>query len=68
MWRSIAQAGLSDGKRSGDFDCRGWGYRAYDLAVFPWAFAITESATEYIEAMGRAFRSRHPTGTETIEG
>jgi Ser/Thr protein kinase RdoA (MazF antagonist) len=38
-----------------DFDCCGWGYRAYDLAVFPWGFAITESATERIEAMGGAF-------------
>jgi Ser/Thr protein kinase RdoA (MazF antagonist) len=38
-----------------DFDCCGWGYRAYDLAVFPWAFAVRESATERIEAMGRAF-------------
>jgi Ser/Thr protein kinase RdoA (MazF antagonist) len=38
-----------------DFDCCGWGYRAYDLAVFPWAFAIDESATERIEAMGRSF-------------
>src|SRR5262249_35761435 len=38
-----------------DFDCCGWGYRAYDLAVFPWAFAVTDSATERIEAMGRAF-------------
>ena len=38
-----------------DFDCCGWGYRAYDLAVFPWAFAIRQSATERIEAMGRAF-------------
>jgi Ser/Thr protein kinase RdoA (MazF antagonist) len=38
-----------------DFDCCGWGYRAYDLAVFPWAFAIRESATERIETMGRAF-------------
>jgi Ser/Thr protein kinase RdoA (MazF antagonist) len=38
-----------------DFDCCGWGYRAYDLAVFPWAFAVRQSATERIEAMGRAF-------------
>lgn len=38
-----------------DFDCCGWGYRAYDLAVFPWAFAIDENPTERIEAMGRAF-------------
>jgi Ser/Thr protein kinase RdoA (MazF antagonist) len=38
-----------------DFDCCGWGYRAYDLAVFPWAFAIAESGTQRIEAMGRAF-------------
>ena len=26
-----------------DFDCCGWGYRAYDLAVFPWAFAIFQT-------------------------
>jgi Ser/Thr protein kinase RdoA (MazF antagonist) len=38
-----------------DFDCCGRGYRAYDVAVFPWAFAISESASEHIEAMGRAF-------------
>jgi len=38
-----------------DFDCCGWGYRAYDLAVFPWAFAIRQNATDRIEAMGRAF-------------
>lgn len=38
-----------------DFDCCGWGYRAYDLAVFPWAFAIRQNTTERIEAMGRAF-------------
>jgi Ser/Thr protein kinase RdoA (MazF antagonist) len=38
-----------------DFDCCGWGYRAYDLAVFPWAFAVSEAAPERIEAMGRAF-------------
>jgi Ser/Thr protein kinase RdoA (MazF antagonist) len=47
-----------------DFDCCGWGYRAYDLAVFPWAFAIGENPPERIEAMGRAFLSgylRHRT-------
>ena len=38
-----------------DFDCSGWGYRAYDLAVFPWAFAIDECTSERIEAMGRSF-------------
>ena len=38
-----------------DFDCCGWGYRAYDVAVFPWAFAIDESTTERIQAMGRSF-------------
>jgi Ser/Thr protein kinase RdoA (MazF antagonist) len=38
-----------------DFDCCGWGYRAYDLAVFPWAFAIRQNTPERIEAMGRAF-------------
>lgn len=38
-----------------DFDCCGWGYRAYDLAVFPWAFAIRQNTTTRIEAMGRAF-------------
>jgi Ser/Thr protein kinase RdoA (MazF antagonist) len=40
-----------------DFDCCGWGYRAYDLSVFPWAFAIGENAPERIEAMGRSFLS-----------
>ena len=38
-----------------DFDCCGWGYRAYDLSVFPWAFAVGESEPERIESMGRAF-------------
>jgi Ser/Thr protein kinase RdoA (MazF antagonist) len=38
-----------------DFDCCGWGYRAYDLSVFPWAFAIGEHPAERIESMGRAF-------------
>jgi Ser/Thr protein kinase RdoA (MazF antagonist) len=38
-----------------DFDCCGWGYRAYDVAVFPWAFAISENTTERIAAMGRSF-------------
>ena len=38
-----------------DFDCCGWGYRAYDLAVFPWGFAYDECETQRIEAMGRAF-------------
>jgi Ser/Thr protein kinase RdoA (MazF antagonist) len=38
-----------------DFDCCGWGYRAYDLSVFPWAFALSEQTPERIEAMGRAF-------------
>jgi Ser/Thr protein kinase RdoA (MazF antagonist) len=38
-----------------DFDCCGWGYRAYDLSVFPWAFAIGEHPPERIESMGRAF-------------
>jgi Ser/Thr protein kinase RdoA (MazF antagonist) len=38
-----------------DFDCCGWGCRAYDSAIFPWAFAIRESVRERIEAMGHAF-------------
>jgi Ser/Thr protein kinase RdoA (MazF antagonist) len=38
-----------------DFDCCGWGYRAYDLAVFPWAFAVRQDSIERIEAMGRAY-------------
>jgi Ser/Thr protein kinase RdoA (MazF antagonist) len=47
-----------------DFDCCGWGFRAYDVAVFPWAFAIGDSAPERIETMARAFlgeylRRRH---------
>jgi Ser/Thr protein kinase RdoA (MazF antagonist) len=49
-------AGEADGSFTFfDFDCCGWGYRAYDVAVFPWAFAIDGSATERIEAMGRSF-------------
>ncbi len=49
-------AGESDGAFTMfDFDCCGWGYRAYDLAVFPWGFALDGSPTERIEAMGRAF-------------
>jgi Ser/Thr protein kinase RdoA (MazF antagonist) len=38
-----------------DFDCCGFGFRAYDVAVFPWAFAAGDAAPERIEAMGRAF-------------
>jgi Ser/Thr protein kinase RdoA (MazF antagonist) len=38
-----------------DFDCCGWGYRAYDLAVFPWAFAVRHETAERVGAMGRAF-------------
>ena len=38
-----------------DFDCCGWGYRAYDLSVFPWAFAAGEDKPERVESMGRAF-------------
>ncbi len=38
-----------------DFDCCGWGYRAYDLSVFPWAFALSEQVPGRIESMGRAF-------------
>jgi Ser/Thr protein kinase RdoA (MazF antagonist) len=38
-----------------DFDCCGWGYRAYDLCVFPWAFALSEQALERVKSMGRAF-------------
>src|SRR5688500_499926 len=38
-----------------DFDCCGWGYRAYDLAVFPWAFAVRRETAERVKAMGRAF-------------
>jgi Ser/Thr protein kinase RdoA (MazF antagonist) len=37
-----------------DFDCCGWGYRAYELCVFPWAFAIRENP-ERVESMGRAY-------------
>jgi Ser/Thr protein kinase RdoA (MazF antagonist) len=54
-----------------DFDCCGWGYRAYDLAVFPWAFAVRQSATERIEAMGRAFLKgylrRRPLGPADVD-
>ena len=38
-----------------DFDCCGWGYRAYELAVFPWGLAVGHNSTERIEAMGRAY-------------
>ncbi len=38
-----------------DFDCCGWGHLAYDLSVFPWAFAVGGNSSERIEAMGRAF-------------
>jgi Ser/Thr protein kinase RdoA (MazF antagonist) len=51
-------AGESDGSFTFfDFDCCGWGYRAYDLAVFPWAFAIDECSIERIKRMGRSFLS-----------
>lgn len=49
-------SGESDGSFTiFDFDCCGWGYRAYDLAVFPWGFAVDECTTERVEAMGRSF-------------
>jgi len=38
-----------------DFDCCGWGYRSYDLAVFPWVFALGGKEPARIEAMGRAY-------------
>ena len=38
-----------------DFDYCGWGFRAYDLAVFPWSFAFTDAAPERIETLSRAF-------------
>jgi Ser/Thr protein kinase RdoA (MazF antagonist) len=54
-----------------DFDCCGWGYRAYDLAVFPWAFAVRQNTTERIEAMGRAFLKgylrRHTVGPADVD-
>lgn len=40
-----------------DFDCSGWGYRAYDLAVFPWAFAVGGQDSDHIATMARAFLS-----------
>jgi Ser/Thr protein kinase RdoA (MazF antagonist) len=56
-----------------DFDCCGWGYRAYDLAVFPWAFVIRNNTTERIVAMARAFlkgyarrRTLDPTDVDVI--
>ena len=54
-----------------DFDCCGWGYRAYDLAVFPWGFAVRQSPSERIEAMGRAFlkgyRRRRQLGSTDVD-
>ena len=54
-----------------DFDCCGWGYRAYDLAVFPWSFAVRQSPPERIEAMGRAFltgyRQRRTLGRTDVD-
>ena len=38
-----------------DFDCCGWGYRSYDLAVFPWVFALSGKEPMRIEAMSRAY-------------
>jgi Ser/Thr protein kinase RdoA (MazF antagonist) len=38
-----------------DFDCCGWGYRAYDVSVFPWAFAVLGETPERIQSMTRAF-------------
>lgn len=53
-----------------DFDCCGWGFRAYDLAVFPWAFALTESEPDRIESLSRAFlvayMRRRPLGEADI--
>jgi Ser/Thr protein kinase RdoA (MazF antagonist) len=42
-----------------DFDCCGWGFRAYDVSVFPSAFALSEQAPERIESMARAFLEGH---------
>jgi Ser/Thr protein kinase RdoA (MazF antagonist) len=42
-----------------DFDFCGWGFRAYDVAVFPWAFALTDTPPERIEALGRAFLTEY---------
>lgn len=51
-----ANAGTLDGVVTlYDFDCCGWGFRAYDLAVFSWAFALTSASPERIEILGRAF-------------
>jgi Ser/Thr protein kinase RdoA (MazF antagonist) len=54
-----------------DFDCCGWGYRAYDLAVFPWGFAFDECETQRIEAMGRAllrgYMRHRPLGRRDVE-
>ena len=36
-----------------DFDYCGWGYRAYDLSVFPWT--LRDQPPERIAAMARAF-------------
>jgi len=67
--------GQNAGARDGvvtlyDFDCCGFGFRAYDLAVFPWAFALTDAAPARIEAMGRAFLGeylrRRPVGEADI--
>lgn len=38
-----------------DFDCCGWGYRAYDACTFPWAFAVGGQEVARIQAMGQAF-------------
>jgi Ser/Thr protein kinase RdoA (MazF antagonist) len=38
-----------------DFDCCGWGYRAYDLSAFPLAFAMRKDVPGRIESVGRAF-------------
>lgn len=38
-----------------DFDCSGWGYRAYEVAVFPWVFALQNQEPARIEAMARAY-------------
>jgi Ser/Thr protein kinase RdoA (MazF antagonist) len=38
-----------------DFDYCGWGFRAYDLAVFPWAFALNDAPPDRIETLARAF-------------
>ena len=42
-----------------DFDCGGWGYRAYDLAVFLWCCRLEDAVSVRWEPFIKSYRSNH---------